>query len=223
MSCAKFELWIVSDDPLEQSAAVDHARTCERCGSILVGQRQLSDGIRKWHDSVEAPPGLEKRVVETLRYRASDAKVEPITGAESRTIGPRVWAVAASLLLGIGLVWLLHQVAPRAPQTANRLLVEEALAVAESAEKEHAKAIARLEVAADPILASVENLELQAHQAARLMAYRDRLAYLDATIEEIQSYVAGNPGQARGRTLLLAAYKEKTEVLREVLALEERS
>jgi len=223
MNCAEFERRIVSDDPLEQGAAEAHARTCQRCAEILAGQRQLSIGVRDWQASVEAPAGLEKRVLEVLRRKESEARVRPFGGSKPRPMGPWVWAVAASLVLGLGLAWLLLQVSPRAPQTANRLLIEEALALAESAERDHARAIAKLEVAAAPVLARADDLELQAHEAARLMEYRDRLAYLDATIEEIRGYVGGNPGQARTRTLLLAAYKEKTDVLREVLALEERS
>ena len=223
MSCAQFELWIVSDDPQEQCAAEEHARTCRRCGTILAGQQQLSSEIRDWRDTVEAPPGLETKVVEVLGHQGSQAKVRPFRSFVSRTSGPLVWAVAASLVLGFGLAWLLFQVTPRAPQTASRLLIEEALELAESAEREHPKAIARLEVAAAPILAGAHDLDMQAHQAARLMEYSDRLAYLDSTIDEIQGYVASNPGQARARTLLLAAYKQKTQVLREVVALEERS
>lgn len=223
MSCADFERQIVSDDPREREAAVAHGRTCERCNEILVGQRQLSIAARDWRASVARPARLEKRVLDALRCQESQARELPFRGSASGRMVPWVWAAAATLVLGIGLAWMLLQMTPRAPQTASRLLVEEALAVAESAERDQAKAIARLEVAAAPVLATADNFDLQAHQAARLMDYRDRLAFLDATIEEIQDFVDSNPGQARARTLLLAAYKEKTQVLRDVLALEERS
>ena len=224
MSCAQFGLWVVSDDPAHQAAAEDHAQRCPRCNSILMGQRQLSNGVQDWLASAEAPPELEPRIIAAL----DQTEIRPPGGWKGRALGNQkiarwAWAVAASLVLGLVLAWTMIQGNVRAPRTANRLLIEEALQVAESAEREHAKAIARLESAAGPILAQSDNLELQAHDAARLMAYRDRLAYLDSTIEEIRGYVAGNRGQARARVMLLAAYKEKTEVLREVLALEERS
>jgi hypothetical protein len=223
MSCSQFELWVVSDDPVEQLAAEEHAGACPRCSAILANQRRLSNEVQGWRSSFEVPPDLENRVVEALKERAKRAGVKPFEAPEPLRIGPWIWALAAALALGIGLGMLQFELSPRAPQTANRLLIEDALAAAEVAEEQHAEAIARLEVAAGPILARAENLDLEAHEAARLMAYRDRLAYLDATIEEIRGYVDSNPGQARARSVLLAAYQEKTQVLREVVALEERS
>ena len=109
----------------------------------------------------------------------------------------------------------------QAPQEATRLLVAEALKDAERAERDHARAIARLEQAAAPILAQSEEPSLAASKAAVLIAYRDRLAYLDSTIAEVEGFLDNNPSHSGGRTVLLAAYTEKTEVLSQVIALEE--
>jgi hypothetical protein len=53
------------------------------------------------------------------------------------------------------------------------------------------------------------------------MMLSNRLRFLDQTIAEIQSYLHDNPAHSGARTTLLAAYTEKTEVLRDVVALEE--
>jgi hypothetical protein len=108
-----------------------------------------------------------------------------------------------------------------APAEASRLLVAQALAEAVEAEREHARAIARLEQAAAPILGRASDPSLTASRAAILLAYRDRLAHLDGTIAEIESFLEGNQSHSGGRTVLLAAYTEKTEVLSQIIALEE--
>ncbi|MBP1612007.1 MAG: hypothetical protein H6Q01_670 [Acidobacteria bacterium] len=111
-----------------------------------------------------------------------------------------------------------------APGTASGgriLLVADALAAAEEAEHAHAAAIAQLAAAAEPVLARSSDPATPARDAALLLAYRDRLRYLDRTIGEIQGHLARNEGNPTARALLLAAYTEKTDVLREVLALGE--
>jgi hypothetical protein len=47
----------------------------------------------------------------------------------------------------------------------------------------------------------------------------DRLTHLDSVIAEVQSFLDENPGHARGHTVLLAAYREKDQLLREILEL----
>ena len=43
MSCAQFELWVVSDDPAQQAAAEDHAQGCPRCNSFAEGGTRLDE------------------------------------------------------------------------------------------------------------------------------------------------------------------------------------
>ena len=74
-----------------------------------------------------------------------------------------------------------------------------------------------------PVLAAASNPQTPPQRAAKLFAFRDRLAFLDTTIDDVHGFILDNPGNAGARSLLLSAYQEKTDVLREVLALEERS
>jgi hypothetical protein len=136
-----------------------------------------------------------------------------------------VWAAAGALaaMLAIGAMLTVRAAffIPMAPEQADRLLVADALRDAETAEREHARAIARLEQVVMPILAKADDPELAGAQAARLMALGNRLRYLDETIAEINDFLQQNPGHAGARTTLLAAYTEKTDVLRDVIAFDE--
>jgi hypothetical protein len=53
------------------------------------------------------------------------------------------------------------------------------------------------------------------------MALGNRLRFLDQTIAEINDFLEQNTGHAGARTTLLAAYTEKTDVLRDVIAFDE--
>ncbi|HKY31418.1 MAG TPA: hypothetical protein VJV23_02695, partial [Candidatus Polarisedimenticolia bacterium] len=96
--------------------------------------------------------------------------------------------------------------------------VERALADAEAARTGYAEAIARLEAEAGAVLGRASDPDLSPDRAAVLLAYRGRLAHLDAVIADVEGFLQANPGHSGGHMVLLAAYKEKTEVLREVLA-----
>jgi hypothetical protein len=171
---------------------------------------------REWRTTFHAPPGLEDRVRKAL--------TDPVVPLPKRRPSrrPWLWATAATLALALaGWAWL--RPLPQAPQVSQRLLAEKALRHAQDVEQAHAEAIAQLELAAGPILAGVLNPELSGQEAALILSYRDRLAYLDRAILEVREYVDRNPGHPGARTVLLAAYKEKTEVLRHLIVLEEKS
>ena len=70
-------------------------------------------------------------------------------------------------------------------------------------------------------LAKADDPELSGARAARLMALGNHLRFLDQTIAEINDFLQQNPGHAGVRTTLLAAYTEKTDVLRDVIAFDE--
>jgi hypothetical protein len=238
MICSEFDLLIVSDESEVAAALRDHASGCPRCAEILAGQAELLREVDVWKDSTPAPPPqLEQRILRAAarqgrRVTHEEAQAQKDAQGPERTSAPGrlLWfpkrhlyawgAIAATLILAALLV---ARTAPwtQAPQQASRLLVAEALKEAVRAERDHARAIARLEQAATPILARSEDPSLAASKAAILIAYRDRLAYLDSTIAEVEGFLDNNPSHSGGRTVLLAAYTEKTEVLSQIIALEE--
>jgi len=237
MTCSEFDVLIVSD-VAEDAALRNHASGCPRCAEILAGQAELLREVETWKESTPAPPPqLEQRILQAAARQAQPAMQEeaqehrrPQAPKQTPAPGRLLWfprrhsyawgAIAATLILA---ALLMARAAPwaQAPQEANRLLVAEALNDAVRAEREHARAIARLEQAVAPILAQSENPSLTASKAAILIAYRDRLAFLDSTIAEVEGFLDNNPSHSGGRTVLLAAYTEKTEVLSQIIALEE--
>lgn len=226
MSCGSFQLWIVSDDHEERRRAHNHASECSRCREVLIGQRSLRDHVDEWAASFEPPADLEEKV----RRRIADKGRAPVqvesSGTSTRNSPgrPRLWiALAASLLLGIGLGVLELPAKIEAPRETRRLLNAGDLEIARQEEAAQIREIAELERQVSPLLAATSAEDLGARQAAILMEYRSRLATLDVTIGDVRGFVAQNPGHPRARSMLLDAYKEKKHVLREVIALEEET
>ena len=116
------------------------------------------------------------------------------------------------MILGVTIVT--RQV-PVAPPVED---YESAIAQVENAQRDYVQAIAQLEQQAAQVLARSEDPALSSRDAALLLNYRDRLAHLDSVIAEVQAFLDESPGHARGHTVLLAAYVEKDELLREILA-----
>jgi hypothetical protein len=123
------------------------------------------------------------------------------------------------LLASLSIGWALFS-EPPGPDRTGRLLAREALTQARAAERAHARAIARLELAAAPLLAEAREPETEPERAGRLLALEDRLAFLDSTIRAVEGYIEQNPGNPQVRVTLLAAYREKTEVLDQILSME---
>lgn len=226
MSCSSFQHWVVSDDREDRRRAEEHAAVCADCRRVLVGHQALRDQVATWIESQEAPVRLE----EAVRIRVAEAARRPVVGHVVAAPPPRskrrsrLWiALAASFLLGIGLGVFKLPAESGAPAETRRLLDATSLEIARQEEVAQRRAISQLEEQVAPILAKANDRELASHLAARLMEYRTRIAMLDGTISDVQGFVEQNPGHPRARTMLLDAYKEKKEVLREVIAREERS
>ena len=227
--CREFALRSVSDDPQDLAWARAHASECPECGPRLADSAELGRAIEGWRSAAPEPPArLEARILSSVRAVAIEPAPLPFRprADRAREGAPRVsrfapWlAAAAGLILSAGLLLRSEMFHRAAAPPAGPLLVEQALRQAEIAEAAHARAIAQLELAAAPMLARLDDPSLPPREAALLLSYRDRLRFLDRTVAEVGGFLAENPSHAKARTVLLAAYFEKTEVLREVLALE---
>jgi hypothetical protein len=228
MSCGQFDLWIVSDDPADRERALSHAAGCPRCGEIAGGQEWLAGEADTWRESVEVPPELEDRIRLALGGALAEPDIVPqAAGAGEESESGRwtlLWgALAASFLVGAAIGLFQFRLAPSGPDEARTLLVADQLDAAREIERDQVRAIATLEQAVAPVLARARDPRLASRRASHLLAYQDRLAFLDSTIADARIFVSRNPGHAGARNVLLNAYREKTDVLREVLALEERS
>ena len=227
MSCAEFATWVVSDDLEDRQKSVDHAAVCSDCAEILSGQQALQDRVTFWRESAAAPDHLEDRIRRALVAVEADPEARPVRAMSSESgtsLRSRLWlALAASFLVGIGLGIFKLPARSEGPQETKVLLAATDLKIAKAEERSQVRVISDLEVQADRILDGASETGLATHQAARLMEYRTRIDNLDVTIDDVRSFVDQNPGHPRARTLLMEAYKQKKQILREVLALEERS
>jgi hypothetical protein len=212
MSCTEFEQWIVSDDPAERRKAAEHAAGCTNCAARAAGFAELQRMAGDWRQSAPEPSlALEGRIADAL------VELGDRHGGRRRFF---LGVVAAAVLMTVagGALWELERRGAGPTQSSGTILASRALAEAERAERDHARAIARLEEAAEPLLERAGDPALPAEEAAKLLSYRDRLRFLDSTIAEVKSYLDENPYQAKARAVLLASYVEKTEILREVVS-----
>ena len=187
----------------------------------------MQDRVTFWRESAEAPDHLEARIRRALAAVEIDLESRPVETMSSES-GTRLrswlWlALAASFLVGIGLGIFKLPARSEGPQETRVLLAATDLKIAKAEERAQVRVISDLETQADRILDGASESGLATHKAARLMEYRTRIANLDVTIDDVRSFVDQNPGHPRARTLLMEAYKQKKQILREVLALEERS
>ena len=187
-----------------------------------MNEQELREAIEDWKAGTPAArPELRERVLAAVAEAVErDREVVALSPRRPRLAMPR-WgwvAAAASVLIALLLVGRSPLVrGPEVISTSGRLLLDDALAAAEEAERAHARAIARLEELARPMLAAADDPGTPASEARLLIAYRERLASIDAAIAEVGTYLNDNPGLASARTVLLAAYIDKTEILRELI------
>ena len=206
--CREYRWKRVGDEPLGPDLE-DHVARCPECSTLRKGDRSIEAAAERWRASSPEPSDdLERRIAAAIEREDAGA----VPRASRR--GP-VWlwgAAAAALLLAAGLVFV------RGNAPGGEL--ETAMQQADAAERAYARAIASLEVEAVKVLDKAADPALVAEQAAILFSYRDRLGHLDAVIAEVRVFLDENPGHSGGHTVLLAAYKEKQEVLQEVLTLQ---
>jgi len=205
MNCEQFSRAWVGDDPTELAIAEAHRLECADCAAIAQGDLELARHVADWKAATPGPAlDLERRIASVLPRPQSGPSVGTTHG---------IWAIAAALLLGatimIGTRWL----------PSNDTTLEQALRDADRIQHQYIKVIATLQVEAERVLGRASDTSLASRHASRLLAYRDQLTHLDSVIAEVRQFLDENPGHSGGHTVLLAACKEKTELLREIIEL----
>lgn len=225
MTCHEFRHMLVEDERPEAQLRA-HAAGCPDCAALLGDDSRLQAAVARWRESTPAAPAhLEKRILGTWEREGADREaVVPIRRpGRGRWAGASVaWlaAAAAVVIVALAALGVPRLLEPEVVSVSGDLLVSDALAEARRAERAHAEAIARLAETARPILARADDPATPPAEATLLRSYRDRLASLDDAIADVQSFLQTNPGHPGARTVLLAAYMDKTELLGEILARE---
>jgi len=219
MNCAELQALSVSDEPGDHVVLENHAADCPPCAEFLVENRRLYENVEAWNaDSPAPPPGLENRILAAIR-NVEAARVTPFPSSPLATPvtrwRPRHWAfAAAAAIAAVTLSVVLIQQRPVPEGSLSQAVNQVRLA-----ERAYVRAIATLEKQAATSLARASDPLLAGEQAVILLNYQGRLGHLDAVIAEVRGFLDESPGHSGGHTVLLAAYKEKSEVLQEVIDL----
>ena len=130
MNCQQFDQIVVElarDGGLEAGTAqgaLEHARSCVRCAVRLSDQRRLAVFLRAVNAAAsneQAPANVEHSLLRAFRARFDASRpataVQVASPRRSGAAAWRVWAVAASAMLLLGLVaaWRLRPTAPVRP------------------------------------------------------------------------------------------------------------
>ena len=83
--------------------ASHHFEGCRACGRLVEGQRALRAALRRGIEQVSIPTGLEDRIRGAIRQDQAAAKARSL----SRFLGIKPLAIAASVAIGVVLVWQL--------------------------------------------------------------------------------------------------------------------
>jgi hypothetical protein len=218
MDCREFELAWVGDDEHERRRAADHAAVCPGCAETVRADRALLDAVAQWKESAPGPSEIRGHRIAAALVEKGWIDGEPALSRSGpqrrRAVAAGIWVAAAAVIL-LGVTILLQRPGTETEEGS----MAEAVRQVERAQQDYARAIAGLERRADEVLARAEDPELDMNDAALLLNYRDRLTHLDSVIDEVQAFLDEHPGHARGHTVLLAAYEEKDQLLREILEL----
>jgi hypothetical protein len=218
MDCREFELAWVSDDKDERQAAQLHADDCPDCAETVRADRELLDAVVRWKESAHGPSDQLGRRIATALAEEGLVESESTRPTADRASRKRTatwsWVAAAAVVI-LGMAVLVQRPWVETDEEAYANAVRQA----DQAQHDYAQAIAGLERQAGEVLARADDPALDARDAAMLLNYRDRLTHLDSVIAEVQSFLDEHPGHSRGHTVLLAAFEEKDQLLREILEL----
>jgi hypothetical protein len=188
--------------------AREHLRECPRCRQELRLWNEISETAKHFHEEWESPD-LWIRIKHDL---AAQAKPEhkPWWGDW------KVWAMAASIVLGAVLLFWLNRSARSREQLANRdFLTEQALQDVERTEAAYRQSVEKLYELARP--------RLQSSSSPIAVNTREKLMLLDSAINDVRSNLQQNRFNASLQTQLAALYREKQVELQELLTHDQKN
>lgn len=199
ITCSQIDDLLFDASPLAMETAARHAAECASCAETLAAWNELSEtaaSMRTTWSSDMLWPRIERALREERK----------------RSLPRWIWQVAAALVIAVGLgatVFYTVRLQNRAAEYDSKFIQIAALDEVEKAERDHVKAIARLEKLTDARLDDAET--------PLMIAYKEKLMLLDDAIEECQANIDQNRQNAHLRKQLLAMYTEKQQTLEDVL------
>lgn len=205
MNCIEYENFELGK--LERREFQLHLRDCVACQQRLKEDEKLLALAAGLNKPVQAPL-LWAKIASSLRAEKERRRrykrlLLPAT--------PVIWRLAAMLALTLGL-GLSAYVLFNSETPHGNILTTDALQKVDRVEQEYIAAVAELDRLVRPHLSRMD-IEL-------MLLYRDRLATIDAQIQQCKEALESNPANAHIRRYMLAALQDKKATLREILELE---
>jgi hypothetical protein len=198
--------------------AREHLKQCAICRREYRLWNEISATARQLHEEWDSP-ALWPEIRKTL-----DAEPKPKT-VFVRWSDWKIWAVAAAVLIGVGLLLLprLEQAitGPEAKvahtnSAADRdFLTEQALADVQRTEAAYRRSIDKLSQLAQPMLAE--------RGSAVAANYKEKLLLLDSAISDTRTNLDHNRFNVRLQTELADLYREKQQTLQELLTRDKKN
>jgi hypothetical protein len=197
--CTRLDDLLYDGSPLAMETAAEHAKSCASCAETLAAWNEMSATAQSlrvtWKSDLLWP-----RIEKSLR---AGRRTSPMR---------RLWQYAAALLITAGLGWTMFyalRLQTREAAFDRRILRVSALDEVERAEREHVRAIDRLE--------DLTEAKLEGAETPLLISYKEKLMLLDDAIAECQTNIDRNRQNAHLRRQLLSMYTEKQQTLQDVL------
>ncbi|MBV8865121.1 MAG: hypothetical protein JO210_06935 [Acidobacteriaceae bacterium] len=207
--CGDLERALAVSDLMPE--AREHLKTCAACRREYRLWTEISTHARELHEDWESA-GLWPRI-----RKAIQAEPKP---ARAWWKEPRIWAVAAALILAAvvpvgswrhsGTVTPVTNPSAKIAFADRDFLTEQALHEVEKSEAAYRKSIEKLSELAQP--------KLQNASSPAVVSARERLLMLDSAIADTRSNAASNRFNVRLQTTLADLYREKQQTLEELLA-----
>jgi hypothetical protein len=199
--------------------AREHLKQCAACRREYRLWNEISTTARRLHEDWDTPE-LWSKIRSTLQ---AEPKPEPRAAWRRQW---KVWAVAAALLVAIGLLLLprlqeairtpdMPDVARTSSPAGRDFLTEQALREVQRTEAAYRQSIEKLSQLAQPKLAD---------RSSGLAAnYKEKLLLIDSAISETRANLDHNRFNVRLQTELADLYREKQQTLQELLTRDQKN
>jgi len=198
--------------------AREHLKQCANCRREYRLWNEISATGRQLHEGWDSPdlwPNIRKLLEAEPKPKSDSAWWSEWT----------IWAVAAAVLIGIGLLLLprLQQaiqtpeerIAHTGGKTDRDFLTEQALEDVQRTEAAYRRSIDKLSQLAEPKLAD--------RGSALAANYKEKLLLLDSAISDTRSNLDHNRFNVRLQTELADLYREKQQTLQELLTRDQKN
>ncbi len=181
--------------------AREHLKICAACRRELRLWNEISDAAKQLHHEWDSPE-LWPRIREKL---AAQPRPRPAWWTDWK-----LWAMAASVLIGAVLLAWFNWVRPPAETAKDRsFLTEQALGDVERNEAAYRQSIEKLYALAEP--------KLKTANSPLAVAYREKLVLLDSAIGDVRSNLQQNRFNTSLQMELAALYREKQQTLEDLV------